>query len=115
VPLDPRIHFALNCGAVACPPIRIYRDRDPAAVDRKLAAAAVAFVEATTSIRDRTIETSAILRWYARDFGGPVGIRRFLARTLAPVHGCAVDAFDDHVLVTRPYDWCNPELVDRAA
>jgi hypothetical protein len=22
--LDPRIHFALNCGAVSCPPIRFY-------------------------------------------------------------------------------------------
>ena len=21
---DPRIHFALNCGALSCPPIRIY-------------------------------------------------------------------------------------------
>lgn len=24
VPLDPRIHFALNCGARGCPPIRYY-------------------------------------------------------------------------------------------
>ena len=23
--LDPRIHFALNCGAASCPPIRIYQ------------------------------------------------------------------------------------------
>ena len=23
--LDPRIHFALNCGAQSCPPIRIYQ------------------------------------------------------------------------------------------
>ena len=24
--LDPRIHFALNCGASSCPPIRIYTE-----------------------------------------------------------------------------------------
>ena len=24
--LDPRIHFALNCGAKSCPPIRIYQE-----------------------------------------------------------------------------------------
>ena len=23
-PLDPRLHFALNCGARSCPPIRVY-------------------------------------------------------------------------------------------
>jgi hypothetical protein len=24
--LDPRIHFALNCGARSCPPIRVYTE-----------------------------------------------------------------------------------------
>ena len=24
-PPDPRIHFALNCGAKGCPPIRFYK------------------------------------------------------------------------------------------
>ena len=24
--LDPRIHFALNCGAKSCPPIRVYTE-----------------------------------------------------------------------------------------
>jgi hypothetical protein len=26
--LDPRVHFALNCGAVSCPPIRSYTEAD---------------------------------------------------------------------------------------
>ena len=24
--VDPRVHFALNCGALSCPPIRIYAE-----------------------------------------------------------------------------------------
>ncbi|MEY4532215.1 MAG: hypothetical protein RLZZ156_2938, partial [Deinococcota bacterium] len=28
LPLDPRIHFALNCGAASCPPIRAYYAED---------------------------------------------------------------------------------------
>ena len=24
--VDPRVHFALNCGALSCPPIRIYTE-----------------------------------------------------------------------------------------
>lgn len=39
-PLDPRLHFALNCGAASCPPIRVYT---PARLEYGLEAAASAF------------------------------------------------------------------------
>jgi len=39
-PLDPRIHFALVCGAKSCPPIRVYT---PASLEAGLEAAAQAF------------------------------------------------------------------------
>ena len=39
-PVDPRIHFALNCGAASCPPIRVYT---PERLEFGLAAAASAF------------------------------------------------------------------------
>jgi hypothetical protein len=41
-PLDPRIHFALVCGARSCPPIRVYTED---ALEEGLAAAAAAFCE----------------------------------------------------------------------
>jgi len=41
-PLDPRIHFALVCGAKSCPPIRVYTAD---ALEEGLAAAAAAFCE----------------------------------------------------------------------
>ena len=39
-PVDPRIHFALNCGAASCPAIKVY---SPKNLDFGLAAAASAF------------------------------------------------------------------------
>lgn len=39
-PVDPRIHFALNCGAASCPPIRVYT---PDRLEFGLEAAASAF------------------------------------------------------------------------
>ncbi len=39
-PPDPRIHFALNCGAASCPPIRVFK---PASLEAGLEAAAQAF------------------------------------------------------------------------
>eukprot|EP00960_Hanusia_phi_P042458 755503-Hanusia_phi.AAC.7 len=40
VTADPRIHFALNCGARGCPPIRFYRGED---LDAMLSTATRAF------------------------------------------------------------------------
>lgn len=39
-PPDPRIHFALNCGAASCPAIRVFT---PASLDAGLEAAAQVF------------------------------------------------------------------------
>ena len=41
-PLDPRIHFALVCGAKSCPPIKVYTS---GALEEGLEAAASAFCE----------------------------------------------------------------------
>ena len=41
-PMDPRIHFALVCGAKSCPPIKLY---SPDNVQEALTLAAQAFVE----------------------------------------------------------------------
>lgn len=68
-PMDVRIHFALNCGAVACPPVRHYQAE---AIDAQLDLAARAFVNGG-GVRidpDRgEVFLSRIFLWYARDFG----------------------------------------------
>jgi hypothetical protein len=66
--LDPRIHFALNCGARSCPPIRSY---DPAGLDADLELATRAYLRAETVIdrARRVVTLPRLMRLYAPDFG----------------------------------------------
>ena len=75
-PFDPRIHFALNCGAQSCPPIAVYT---PVEIDAQLDQAVAAFLDGETTIdtATQTISANPILRWYRADFGDLEGwIRR---------------------------------------
>ena len=79
---DPRVHFALVCGARSCPPIASY---EPAALDEQLHLAATAFINGigTRFEQDgRTLSISRIFRWYRRDFGGTEGVRAVLRQHL---------------------------------
>ncbi|MXV61913.1 DUF547 domain-containing protein [Natronorubrum sp. JWXQ-INN-674] len=74
---DPRIHFALNCGAASCPAILAY---EPDSIDDQLD-------ESTHAYLDEHVEYDAergrvrvprLCLWFVGDFGGRSGIRRFL-------------------------------------
>ncbi len=68
-PFDRRIHFALNCGAASCPPVRHYTAGD---VNAELELASRSFVASGgVRIDDERgdIVISRLLGWYARDFG----------------------------------------------
>jgi hypothetical protein len=81
LPLDPRLHFALNCGGRSCPPIRSY---SPDKLDAQLDLATRGFVDASVELRPETNELwlSRILQWYGSDFGGREGVLDFLIRYL---------------------------------
>ncbi len=66
--LDYRIHFALNCGAVSCPPILVYKFEN---IENQLQLATQSFIESETSIdiNERSIKTSKLFLWYLGDFG----------------------------------------------
>lgn len=70
-PLDPRIHFALVCGASSCPAIGAY---NPETVDDQLTFAAQAFINDPSHVAVETeeglVRISQIFNWYQRDFGG---------------------------------------------
>lgn len=68
VPMDPRIHFALVCGAKSCPPIKIYTADN---IDKGLEAATAAFLEAEVEVDEysSTVTLSKIMDWYSEDFG----------------------------------------------
>lgn len=69
--VDPRIHFALNCGAASCPPIRYY---DPAEIDAQLDLATAGYLDATVEYDPDAgvVTVPAPFRWFPGDFDDPV-------------------------------------------
>ncbi|NRB50452.1 MAG: DUF547 domain-containing protein [Saprospiraceae bacterium] len=67
--LDYRIHFALNCGALSCPPIAYYQAER---IDQQLGMAMDSFVGAEFIANEvsKTIICSSLFDWYQADFVG---------------------------------------------
>ena len=104
LPLDPRIHFALNCGARSCPPIRSY---DPHNLDAQLDLAARSFVNSTVEIRHGEVRLSQLFRWYRADFGEREGVSKLLDDYLDDDRRRALREQNGSSLRWRytPYDW----------
>ncbi len=70
-PIDPRIHFAINCASVGCPVLPATHF-DPARLDAQLDAAARDFVNNPDKVRvDRqkgVLYYSEIFKWFDEDF-----------------------------------------------
>ena len=67
---EPRIHFALNCGAVSCPPLAPWA-YDGDRLDRQLEGALVRFALSPRYVRlsaDGRLQVSKVLDWYGQDF-----------------------------------------------
>ena len=107
---DPRIHFALNCGAKSCPPVRRYTVRG---LQEELTAAAIAFCEDDSNVlvdeSKRELRVSKIFKWYSGDFSTSkgqiplqilkhlIGKKKALLEQLVQNGNLAVDFV--------PYDW----------
>ena len=78
---EPRIHFALNCASTSCPPLA-RRPLRAETLNAQLAAQTRAFVRQSTRVDADTqkVFVSRLFEWFADDFGGAVGVRRFVAR-----------------------------------
>lgn len=65
---DPRIHFALNCGAKSCPPIGVYSSTE---LDEQLNRATRGFLDQSVEFdaTTQTIRLSMLFSWYRIDFG----------------------------------------------
>lgn len=64
--VDPRIHFALNCGARSCPAVRFY---EASSLDKTLDLATRCYLEdLEVNYEDRIITVPKILQWYKVDF-----------------------------------------------
>jgi len=76
---DPRIHFALNCGAASCPLIRFYEIEK---IEEQLDLATQVYLESDV-IYDafaHTVSVPAIMNWFVEDFNGEEGILVFLKK-----------------------------------
>jgi uncharacterized protein DUF547 len=66
---DPRVHFAINCAAKSCPPLRSepYRWGE---IDQQLDEMTKAFINdlENNRLEDHTLYVSSIFKWFAEDF-----------------------------------------------
>lgn len=95
--MDYRIHFALNCGAVSCPPIAFYQADN---IDAQLEVATRSFLKSETEChpKQKEIYVSRLMLWYLGDFGGYRGIKRMLRQKLN-------FATRGNKIVFKAYDW----------
>ncbi len=105
-PVDPRIHFALNCASRSCPPIGVYT---APLLDRQLDLAAANFIahEVEVAPDQNDLRLSHIFRWYADDFGDRASLLAFLVDRLPDGPGRTWLAAPSARprLIYRPYDW----------
>ena len=98
---DPRIHAALVCGAISCPPLinKAYRGET---LDKQLDENVKNWLaDPKRNIIDdagRTLKLSKIFDWYADDFGGKANVAKWVSEKLGrDVSGYGVEFLE--------YDW----------
>eukprot|EP00923_Selenidium_pygospionis_P033160 GHVN01058228.1.p1 GENE.GHVN01058228.1~~GHVN01058228.1.p1 ORF type:complete len:517 (-),score=47.27 GHVN01058228.1:2141-3691(-) len=68
---EPRVHFALNCGALSCPPVKLYT---PYGIKEELRIVSFAFCDNQANVeinqKSNSVACSKIFSWYLGDFGG---------------------------------------------
>ena len=100
---EPRVHFALNCASLSCPPLRA-EPFNGQQLDSQLEEQATAFLNATTEVDTNAMEIrlNRILQWFGGDFDDVGGVREFVARRVPQT---AAVRNERNVIVFREYDW----------
>jgi len=94
---DPRIHFAINCAAKSCPPIRT-EAYSGANVDAQLDDQVRKFLAAHVRVRDGVVHTTKIMDWFSKDFDNWAGGKLAFLRRYMKIDGNPDFEYDD-------YDW----------
>jgi hypothetical protein len=93
--IDPRVHFALVCGAMGCPPL-LPKAYSPDSLQRQLAFAtknALALPRHVTwDAAKGRLGVSQIFQWYATDFGGYERAFDFIRRNCPAAFRKAIEA-----------------------
>lgn len=109
---DPRIHFALVCAAIGCPPLRS-EAYTGARVDAQLNDQAVIFLTRTPAknrvdVANRTLYRSPVFSFldYMKDFGGSeAAVGKFIARYYPAGAERTMLESGDYRVVKTEYDW----------
>lgn len=104
---DPRVHFVVNCASRDCPPLapRAYAGSTwSAELDVRTRAFLQRPGEVEVDVRGHRIVVVQLFEWYAADFGGEDGVRRFIGAHRPDLRASILDdqTWD---LDFRPYDW----------
>jgi len=102
-PPDPRIHFAITCGARSCPPVGVYR---AVAIDTQLDLATRGFVNQEVTLEGNRLVCPRLFKWYRHDFDAAGGVGAFLLHYLddGPARQALVSDARPCV-VFHAYDW----------
>lgn len=106
---EPRVHFALVCAAVSCPPLRSEAYQGPR-LSAQLADQTTQFLRNPArnryDARAHSLSLSPLFNWYAVDFGGAAGVPSFVAKYLATTDRDAMARFSrPPSVVFSDYDW----------
>ncbi len=118
---DPRIHFALVCAAIGCPPLRS-EAYTGARVDAQLTEQAVIFLTRTPAknrvdVANRTVYRSPVFSFsdYMKDFGGSeAAVGRFIARYYPAGPERTLLESGDFRVVKTDYDWSLNSIANAA-
>lgn len=102
---DPRVHFAVNCASVSCPPLRseAYTGRQ---LETQLKEQTAAFMRSTYHLRlkDGRLSVNPILKWFGSDFKDAGGVAAYL-RTHAQRDEIRACLSENSRLSYFSYDW----------
>jgi hypothetical protein len=107
---DPRIHFAINCAAKSCPPIRMEAFTGEK-LDAQLDEQARSFLNGPHGARFRkdgdtlVITTTKIMDWFGDDFKAAGGQAAFIRRYVPADKQRLIDQAKDVDLEYDDYDW----------
>jgi len=102
---DPRVHFAINCAAKSCPPLRSepYRKGE---LDQQLDEMTRAFINdlENNRLEDHTLYVSSIFKWFKEDFNKDI-ISFFLKYAKGDLKGQLETKRGKIKLKYLDYDW----------
>ena len=102
---DPRVHFAINCAAKSCPPLRP-EPFNGIILDRQLDDSTRSFINDPKSYRleNNELYVSRIFKWFSEDFNGDV-LGFFLKYTTGNLKKELAANSDRIDVKYLPYDW----------